>query len=38
MQMIDILPKYILSHEFLHDLDAQLDFYKSFVTKKRVKC
>ena len=37
MQMIDILLKYILWYEFLNDLDAQSDFYKSFVTKKQVK-
>ena len=37
VQMIDILLKYILWYEFLNDLDAQSDFYKSFVTKKQVK-
>ena len=31
--MIDILLKYILWYELLHDLDAQSDFYKKFVTK-----
>ena len=35
--MIDILLKYILSYEFLKDLDAQSDFDKSFVSKKPVK-
>ena len=33
MQMIDILLKYILWHEFVNDLNAQSDFDKSFVTK-----
>ena len=33
MQMIDSLLKYILSYEFLNDLDAQSDFDKYFVTK-----
>ena len=28
MQIIDILLKYILSHEFFNDLDAQSDFEK----------
>ena len=37
MQMIDILLKYILWHEFLSDLDAQRDFDKQIVTKKPVK-
>ena len=37
MQMIDILLKYILWHEFLNDLDAQKDFDKNDVTKKLVK-
>ena len=31
--MIDILLKYILWYELLHDLDAQSDFDKNFVTK-----
>ena len=33
MQMIDILIKYILWHEFLSNLDAQRDFDNHFVTK-----
>ena len=37
MQMIDILLKYILWHDFFNDLDAQIDFDKIFVTKKLVK-
>ena len=37
MQMIDILLKTILWHEFLNDLDAQSDFENNFVTKKVVK-
>ena len=37
MQMIDILLKYILWHEFLNDLETQSDFDKNFVTKKLVK-
>ena len=37
MQIIDILLKYILWHEFLNDLDAKSDFDKYFVTKKLVK-
>ena len=36
MQMINILLKSILWHEFLNDLDAQSD-YDNFVTKKLVK-
>ena len=36
MQMIDILLKYILWHEFLNYLDAQSDFDKKIVTKKLV--
>ena len=35
--MIDIFLKYILSYEFLNDLDVQSDFDKNFVTKKQVK-
>ena len=35
--MIDICLKYILSYEFLNDLDVQSDFDKNFVTKKQVK-
>ena len=34
MQMIDILLKYTLWHEFLNNLDAQSDFDKNIVTKK----
>ena len=30
--MIDFLLKYILCYDFLNDLDAQIDFDKSFVT------
>ena len=40
MQMIDILltyKSYILWHEFLNDLNAQIDFDKKIVTKKVVK-
>ena len=37
MQMIYVLLKYILWHEFLNDLDAQSDFEKPFVTKKLAK-
>ena len=37
MHMIDILLKYILWYDFLHDLEAQNDFDKNFVTKKLVK-
>ena len=36
MQMLDILLKYILWHEFLNDFDAQSDFDKHFVTEKPV--
>ena len=35
--MIDILLKYILLYECLHDWDAQSDFDKNLVTKKPVK-
>ena len=37
MQLIDILLKYILWHDFVNNLDAQSDFDKKFVTKKPVK-
>ena len=37
MQIIDILHKYILWHDFLNNLDAQSDFDKKIVTKKPVK-
>ena len=37
MQMIGILLKYILSYEFLNDLDAQSDFVKKLWQKKPVK-
>ena len=37
MQMIAILLKYILWHEFLNDLDAQSDFDKNVVRKNVVK-
>ena len=37
MQMIDILLKYTLWHEFLNDLYAQSDFDKNIATKKLVK-
>ena len=37
MQMIDILLKYTLWHEFLNDLGAQSDFDKNIVTEKLVK-
>ena len=37
MQMIDILLKYTLWHDFLNDLDTQMDFDKNIVTKKLVK-
>ena len=33
MQMIDILLKYIRWHEFLNDLDAQINFDKNYVKK-----
>ena len=36
MQMIHILIKYILWHEFLNDLDVQSDFDKKFTTKNLV--
>ena len=34
MQMIDILVKYILWHEFLNDLNAQSDFWQKNCHKK----
>ena len=37
MQMIDILLKYILWHEFLNNMDALSDFDKKIITKKLVK-
>ena len=37
LQIINILLKYILSYEFLNDLDVQSDFEIKTVTKKLVK-